>query len=260
MDVRESSMRDRIAGELLMLKVVTNHLQRTQQPKLARFFGVPPLHADDLSWFTGALGERVVAQTLSGLPGGWYAFHSLPIGSDDSDIDHVVVGPAGIFTINTKHHRGKKIWVGGGTFMVNGQRHSYIRNAEHEAARLTRVVRGKLPVAPAVRPIIAVVGSESITVKSAPRDVHIDGGRTVLRWLKKQRAILSPDAVEQIAALLDDPTTWRLVEPLNREVLSSRFDQLVNEVERARSIQTAWKVGGVLVLVVGFIWMLSSLT
>lgn len=41
-------------------------------------------------------------------------------GERGSDIDHVLIGPAGVFTVNVKHHPNSSIWVGGDTFMVNG--------------------------------------------------------------------------------------------------------------------------------------------
>lgn len=45
-----------------------------------------------------------------------------PSGAADADIDHVLVGPAGVFTVNAKHHPSASVWVGGDTFIVNGQR------------------------------------------------------------------------------------------------------------------------------------------
>jgi hypothetical protein len=251
-------MRDRMAGELLIQKLVLEHGQRPPQSKLARFFGVPPVHQDDWKWFAGAVGERTVAQTLSALPAAWYVFHSLPIGTDESDIDHVVVGPPGIYSINTKHHAGKTIWVGSGTFMVNGQKQPYIRNSEHEAERLTRIVRSRFPWAPAVQPVIAVVNAKSITVKTTPRNVHIDSGQSVIRWLRKQRPAFSPDTVDQIAAFLDDPRTWRASEPINREQLTAQFNDLSHAFHRARTIQTAWKLVGIVLAIVASIWVITT--
>jgi hypothetical protein len=259
MDVREATMRDRLPGELLMHKVLVDHSARPPRSALARFFGISPLRSEDWPWYQGALGERVVAQTLSKLPAGWHVFHSLPIGTDDSDIDHVVVGPPGVFTINTKHHAGKVIWVGGGTFMVGGQRQPYIRNAEYEGTRLTRLLRARFAWAPEVRPVIAVVNSKSITVKTAPRLVHIDGGRTLTRWLLKQRAAFNAETVEQIAAFLDDPQTWRQTDPQDRNWLSASFGALSADCTRAATIQTAWKFVGVAALVIAVIWILTTI-
>ena len=63
-----------------------------------------------------------------------------PVGKGDSDIDHVVIGPGGVFTINTKNHSGQKVWVAGRIFLVNGQKQPHLRNAGHEAQRASRLL------------------------------------------------------------------------------------------------------------------------
>jgi hypothetical protein len=57
-------------------------------------------------WLRGAEGERAVGEVLTQLEGdGWRALHGISLGR--GDIDHVLVGPGGIFTIETKSHPGR---------------------------------------------------------------------------------------------------------------------------------------------------------
>jgi hypothetical protein len=57
-------------------------------------------------WRRGAAGEERVGEVLDGLrERGWFALHDVQLGR--GNIDHVLVGPAGIFTIETKSHRGR---------------------------------------------------------------------------------------------------------------------------------------------------------
>ncbi|MGA8746443.1 MAG: nuclease-related domain-containing protein [Solirubrobacterales bacterium] len=57
-------------------------------------------------WLQGARGEETVGAVLDGLVGeGWLAIHDISLGR--GNVDHVVVGPGGIFTIETKSHRGR---------------------------------------------------------------------------------------------------------------------------------------------------------
>jgi hypothetical protein len=44
----------------------------------------------------------------------------LPVGDRDSDIDHVVIGPVGVFTIDAKNHPQANVWVRDDTCKVNG--------------------------------------------------------------------------------------------------------------------------------------------
>ncbi len=57
-------------------------------------------------WLQGARGEGSVGAVLDGLAGeGWLAIHDIWLGR--GNVDHLVVGPGGIFTIETKSHRGR---------------------------------------------------------------------------------------------------------------------------------------------------------
>lgn len=57
------------------------------------------------SYFKGARGEEMTASELAHLPSTWTIFNGLIL-PDGRDIDHVAVGPQGIFVIETKHWRG----------------------------------------------------------------------------------------------------------------------------------------------------------
>ncbi len=57
-------------------------------------------------WLRGAEGERAVGEVLTQLEGdGWRALHGISLGR--GDVDHVLIGPGGIFTIETKSHPGR---------------------------------------------------------------------------------------------------------------------------------------------------------
>jgi hypothetical protein len=72
-----------------------------------RFFG-GRLKRDYDNWAQGAEGEEAVGQILDGLRAeGWCVIHDVSFGR--GNIDHIVVGPGGIFSIETKS-RGGKIW------------------------------------------------------------------------------------------------------------------------------------------------------
>jgi hypothetical protein len=56
-------------------------------------------------WDRGASGEEEIGRLLEGLEDGWLALHDVDTGH--GNIDHVVIGPGGLFTIETKSHRGR---------------------------------------------------------------------------------------------------------------------------------------------------------
>jgi Nuclease-related domain len=250
MDVRSATMHDRIASQLLMEKVVENSDARPPLTTFSKIFGFSPIHRDDRSWHTGAIGERVVANTLSRLPVGWHVFHSIPVGTKDADVDHIVVGPGGIFTINTKHHPGKNIWVRDRALWVSGQSTHYISNAESEAKSLTRLLRTRLSWVPDVRPVVVIVNAREIEERKAPKVVHVDGGRTVGRWLRRRRAQLSPDAVAQIAVVIDDPRMWRTTLSVDRTNLLRRYYDLVQRDRQAVLVRAGWCIAFAIVVAI----------
>jgi Nuclease-related domain len=57
-------------------------------------------------WLQGAGGEESVGALLDGLVGeGWLAIHDVSLGR--GNVDHIVVGPGGVFAVETKSHRGR---------------------------------------------------------------------------------------------------------------------------------------------------------
>jgi hypothetical protein len=56
-------------------------------------------------WARGAAGERKVGATLEGLGPDWHVLHDIYLGR--GNIDHIVVGPGGVYTVETKSHRGR---------------------------------------------------------------------------------------------------------------------------------------------------------
>jgi len=65
----------------------------------------------------GALGEDAVGKVLNSLPNNFYVVHALA--KLNGDIDHIVVGPTGVFVIETKANKGhittdgKKLYING---------------------------------------------------------------------------------------------------------------------------------------------------
>jgi hypothetical protein len=57
-------------------------------------------------WLRGAEGEEVVGAILESLTAdGWHVMHDVCFGR--GNIDHVVVGPGGVFAVETKSHGGR---------------------------------------------------------------------------------------------------------------------------------------------------------
>lgn len=177
---------------------------------LARALGV---HTDERAWRIGADGEEKVAAQLAKAARKdprWRFLHAIPVGDRGSDIDHLIVGPGGVFTVNAKHHPGAKIWVGGNTFMVNGNKQPYIRNSRHEAGRAAKLLSAACGFPVHVEGLIVTVNADDVVVKNAPNGVSVIPRMQVAKWLLRHGDILITfDVLEAIFEAARRSTTWR---------------------------------------------------
>jgi hypothetical protein len=210
-----------------------------------RFFGRDPLSPDARSWYQGALGEIEVARVLAELGPEWTVLHSVPVGSGESDIDHVVIGPTGIFTINTKHHAGGKIWVGGATFMVGAYRTDHVRNSTFEATRASRRLSTAAGAEVEVAPVIVVVGAASLRFGKKAPAVTVLTVTQLRKWLLTLPRQHSPEALAYFALVAEERGTWHtealvLTDTLRHE---HRFDRLRRDIDEAARRRRRWRVG-----------------
>jgi hypothetical protein len=176
---------------------------------LARALGV---HTDERAWRIGADGEERVAAQLAKVvkkDSRWRVIHAIPVGTRGADIDHLVIGPGGVFTANAKHHPRAKIWVGGNTFMVNGVKQPYIRNGRHEAKRAADLLTAACGFPVHVEGLVVTVNADDVVVKSQPDGVTVVPRVRTAKWLLRHGEILGTDTIEAVYEVARRSSTWR---------------------------------------------------
>lgn len=166
------------------------------------------------TWVQGAEGEKLVGEALEkGLGDGWHVIHSVPIGSESSDIDHLVIGPAGVFSINTKNHPGSRVICAENKVKVQGNKmsknHPYARNSRFEASRSTKILTQACGFRVSVLGIIAYIALE-VDIMSNPKDGKVRHMQSdhLVGWLLKQDQTLAPNAVKHIYGKARQSQTW----------------------------------------------------
>jgi hypothetical protein len=215
----------------------------------------------DRSWRVGADGEATVAEALATLtdPSGWErlrrrsprwrVLHSVPVGDEHGrpggDIDHVLVGPPGVVTINTKNHRGGRLALDGDQLVVNGRPTTYVAKARREAERAAELLRAALHGAEErvlattlrVRPMIAIVGGR-LLVTRWPSGVTLVMTRQLVPALRSMPTWL--DTAEQDAVLRAGPSLHHLDahhrDPHGRGSLRPRRNGVVRAAKRASTV------------------------
>jgi len=207
---------------------------------VSRLFGRSPLSADSRPWYVGALGELQIAQQLAKLGPGWTVLHSVPIGDRGSDIDHVVIGAAGVFTLNTKFHKDARVWVGSKRLLVNGQKTDHLRNSRFEAQRVARALTAiaRLPIDP--QPVVVLVGIRSITIRERPADVAVLRDTDLVRWLNRRPTTLAAELRDRLATAMARWDHWAAPSVQAPEVDLPAFAALRREVGTARRARVLW--------------------
>lgn len=164
-------------------------------------------HTDERAWRRGAAGEEEVARQLDKLGSSWRVIHSVPVGSSETDIDHVVIGPPGVFTLNTKNHLGKKVTVYDYTIYVSGVKQTYLSKSRAEGRHGSKILSSACGFEVVVNPVVVIMASELI-FKGSPKDVGVVGRRKIAEWLDRRDTQLAPDRIESIYSAASKRSTW----------------------------------------------------
>ena len=233
-----------------------------------RLFGRSPLDESCVGQYWEAVGELEVVARLDRLGAGWSVVHGIPgpasAGeSDPSAIDHVVIGPAGVFSVTTYNHTGQNVWVSKRAFIVDGHRLQHIRRAEAAVGYVERMLEAAVGRHVMATTIIVVIDAGSLQVRDLPRDVFVVAAGSLDTWLLAREHELDPELAGELSAAAQLDTTWSRVAPDPAEAAAitrerTEFDLVRRQVAFARSVRIAWAVGAV-VLLVGTLAVVSIL-
>lgn len=151
-------------------------------------------HVSSLPWIWGATGERQTAAQLERLPEGWHVVHDIRDGR--GNWDHIVVGPAGVFAIDSKWF-GREARVADDALSSGRIRERGIAHRSR-AYRLNEALAREIGSAPWVQAVVAVWGDFPQGVLEEQKVVYLDAARLV-DWLQARPPSLTAERVERIA-------------------------------------------------------------
>lgn len=115
---------------------------------------IKTIESEGLSFRKGAVGEAVVGYVLEKFPEDYRVIHDLttPFGN----IDHVVVGPSGVYIIDTKNWRGIITADGNGEILLNGkQQKPEIKNLQRTIMNIKEKIKVLCGEDPYIQGILA---------------------------------------------------------------------------------------------------------
>jgi hypothetical protein len=153
---------------------------------------------DAVAWRRGAAGERRTARLLGPLERhGWAVLHDLAVPGSRANLDHLVIGPGGVFVIDSKQDRGRlqldptgRLWHG---------RYSLapiLRAVSFEADQAARVLPDP---GVAVVPVVAVHGARVPWGKVVIDGVPVVSAKRLPSMLRQLPVLLGPERVAWLA-------------------------------------------------------------
>jgi hypothetical protein len=148
------------------------------------------LPASTIAWRTGAIGEERTSELLLPLEAaGFCILHDRAIPRSRANIDHIVVGPPGVFIVETKNYERK---------LSRRRKEQFADQAKREAAAVAAVVA---PLA--VTPLVCVHRADLGWFKVVVDGVRFVAPRALIKVLRKAPVQLAPEDVNRIAGQID---------------------------------------------------------
>jgi len=153
---------------------------------------------DACAWRRVAAGERRTARLLGPLERhGWVILHDLAIPGSRANLDHLVIGPGGVFVINSKQYQGRLQLDGSGRLWHGRYPLApAVRAVSFEAEQAAQVLPDP---GVAVVPIVAVHGVQVPWGKVVMNGVPVVSARRLPSMLRQLPAVLGPERVADLA-------------------------------------------------------------
>jgi len=157
----------------------------------------------------GERGELKVAEALEDLrSGGYRIFHDLC--RDGFNIDHVVVGPAGVFAIETKYCSGRGVinFRNGEGLFLNDQPWQGVRDpvtqARGNAAEIRKLIHENCAVNVLVTAVVVFVGEWKVKEKWQTTDARVVSESQLRQYFERQdQPQLTRNEIKLIASHLE---------------------------------------------------------
>lgn len=200
---------------------------RRQREKAARLARSAEL------WEKGAAGEVEVARVLGDLPLGWFAVHDLPWpGRTRANIDHVVIGPGGVYVVDAKNWSGT-IAVKDDVLRQNGHRRE---EAVVSAAEAAIAIQQVVPTASTCTGVLCFARDEPIV--GWARDVMVCSTSNLRDMLNTRPVVLTADEVARCADAVRAMVRARAVRPTE-----ARRTGTAEEQRRSRGARSVARLG-----------------
>lgn len=153
-------------------------------------------------FFKGARGEEHVAGILQKLPDSYHVFNDFTVGR--KHVDHVVVGPGGVFSIETKCWRGK-VTTEDNHILLDGQlpNRPPLRQAIKEAV-LVRDALASAGWKGQVTPVLVFASNSFAAHRAYMNGAVIINADELLTSFDSSRVLMAPAELDRLVSLMEN--------------------------------------------------------
>jgi hypothetical protein len=148
----------------------------------------------------GAYGEEKVERELKTLPESYNTFHDLVF--NGFNIDHVVIGPGGIFLIETKSHRGR-VDAQGDTLLLNGSppQKDFLKQTWAQTFQLKDFLKKHTSKEWYVKPVLCFTQAY-VNIRQPIKGIDVVNVGYLAKYLARQRHPLKTEEKEGLVRIL----------------------------------------------------------
>jgi len=193
---------------LTMPTSANGDLHPVDEAALQAWLGGDDWDSIDLAAMRGERGSSVRTRLERLVDEGWQVVHDVPLGRQGSLVEHLVVGPGGIFTVAERRHPGQHVVVEGRTLKVDGRATSYLRDARLEAARVRDALLAAACAAINVRGVVVVQGELEVRTVQPAHDAFVIARQDLQTVFRALPVRLDPARITAIAHVARQRATW----------------------------------------------------
>ncbi|MFL2859934.1 MAG: nuclease-related domain-containing protein [Pontiellaceae bacterium] len=112
------------------------------------------------NYLKGAKGEEWVARELAFLPATFTVFNGIRMSDGQYNFDHILLGPSGVFVVETKNWTGRVVFSEGRVRVDEKEiKHSPLQQVKGEAAELDAFLQAQGHVGVPIQSVLCFLGS-----------------------------------------------------------------------------------------------------
>ena len=164
----------------------------------------------------GIEGEEITAKVLESLGNDYKVLHSIPLEFNKKDLDHIIVGPTGVFLVNSKNYRSKSLLIDNEYIIYNKKRYTDPIDIRRDSDLVEKLFKIK------VNPILCLINNNNLKIKSSniTKVLHVN---KILDYIEKKERIYSNEQVIKIYNEMSNIKKWGITSLIDPDTVEKKI-------------------------------------